>query len=364
MSTSLTAPTYDSVVQTMLQSWEEFPQPERIDFYQKAAKAFADDQTQKKAKDILSEMGSRVVAADKAMRDIAGKLSKFAVEYEKQYPSSGFRKEYAEPWMGIWRYWGTAIVLSRDIAESTAKDYKDSFLPLLESASKVNLDDPENVKQTKQALESYSKTVSPTPVPSEFEDSFAKLKLDVTKFQKKFQNYLKVHGHTVSAEVQQLQDKLNKLDDQLETIYKNMGTWTKTLAVTSWALIVGPLIAGTKLGDQTQECDGYLGQVHDSKVKMDEANQKQPPGLPHMYTGLDSVDRELYMVQETLACLTQTWSDMRSTSIQFIYMLGKAEKYRKVDEEEFKLALELAKGMAQPLIDGLLEYVRVFDEAP
>ncbi|KAG5650288.1 hypothetical protein H0H81_012730 [Sphagnurus paluster] len=331
MFTSLTAPTYDSVVQTMLQSWEEFPQHERIDFYQKAAKAFADDQTQKKAKDILSEMGSRVVAADKAMRDIAGKLSKFAVEYEKQYPSSGFRKEYAEPWMGIWRYWGTAIVLSRDIAESTAKDYKDSFLPLLESASKVNLDDPENVKQMKQALESYSKTVSPTPVPSEFEDSFAKLKLDVTKFQKKFQNYLKVHGHTVSAEVQQLQDKLNKLDDQLETYF--MGS-------------------------------GYLGQVHDSKVKMDEANKKQPPGLPHMYTGLDSVDRELYMVQETLACLTQTWSDMRSTSIQFIYMLGKAEKYRKVDEEEFKLALELAKGMAQPLIDGLLEYVRVFDEAP
>lgn len=32
----------------------------------------------------------------------------------------------------------------------------ESFLPLLESASKVNLDDPGNVGQIKQALQSYS----------------------------------------------------------------------------------------------------------------------------------------------------------------------------------------------------------------
>lgn len=83
---------------------------------------------------------------------------------------------------------------------------------------------------------------------------------------------------------------------------------------------------------------------------MDEANKKQPPGLPQMYIDLDSVDRELYMVHETLACLTQTWSDvsytaiylvdvtltiveMRSTSLQFLVMLDKAEKYRKIDQE-------------------------------
>lgn len=32
--------------------------------------------------------------------------------------------------------------------------------------------------------------------------------------------------------------------------------------------------------------------------------------------------------------------------------------------QEFILALEQAMGMAKPLIEGLLEYVRVFDEAP
>ncbi|TEB33802.1 hypothetical protein FA13DRAFT_1626524 [Coprinellus micaceus] len=300
----------------------------------------------------VGDVGNWANEVDKAFDGVTRTFVQVVNDYGKDFSGlSGFLSE----WRGYNSRWVSALLLSRDVASQD--------VTILRRFEKVFLDMVLHIQTEQDRLDAI---VELEDFINEDHDSsdqmsrtFLELKRDIDAFRVRIDSYLKETGTQLDAAAAALEPVIQRLQDEIMVLDKQMNDTRIALAVCGGLLnVIGLIVAGSVLAVYQSQRNAKNNELAGKRQELADINRRQK-GLAYLQTDLAGLEPDFDLICERLQGFAEIWASVRSQSVQFRNHikggLGAATNLR------FKREVQLAQDTCVPLRTGLEIYAHKLD---
>ncbi|KAJ2924985.1 hypothetical protein H1R20_g12093, partial [Candolleomyces eurysporus] len=323
-----------------------------------------DNDTGKFAEDI-GQVSTWAIQVDEAFDRVTRGLTNLVTEFGSDFPPLN---DFLGEWKGYNQRWITHLALSRDVASehvSVLQRFDQGFLDMVGMIQTDQDRQDVIVEFGAFANEDHDRS-------QEMSDGFMNLKTDIEDFVVRFDAYIE----KTSAELQEQATQLQKQIEKLKSLVQD-GTFAPvrsielplklcgkikdaTVALLDSAEaaetmvgVVGIAVAGTVLAVLIAERLVNIIALGNSQRELEDVNSKQE-GLAKIKSEFDGLRPDIALICAKLVLFAEIWSSVQDQTVHFQEQLKIG--LDQVNNERFRLEIELARKLCKPLIDGLNKY--------
>ncbi|RXW18085.1 hypothetical protein EST38_g7781 [Candolleomyces aberdarensis] len=200
----------------------------------------------------------------------------------------------------------------------------------------------------------------------EMSEGFMNLKTDIEDFVVRFDAYIEKTDAELQEQATQLQQQIEQLKSLILDLDKAIAEATGALLESAAAAetmvgVVGIVVAGTVLAVLLAERIANTIALADSQKELKDVNAKQE-GLANIKSEFDGLRPDIALICAKLVLFAEIWNSVRDQTVHFQDQLKIG--LEQVNNERFKLEIELARKLCKPLIDGLNKYAEQLVNRP
>ncbi|KAJ2936010.1 hypothetical protein H1R20_g1087, partial [Candolleomyces eurysporus] len=309
-----------------------------------------DNDTGKFAEDI-GQVSTWAIQVDEAFDRVIRGLTNLVTEFGSDFPSLN---DFLGEWKGYNQRWITHLALSRDVASEYVSVLQRFDQVFLDMVGMIQTDqDRQDVITEFGAFANEDHDRS-----QEMSDGFMNLKTDIEDFVVRFDAYIEKTSAELQAQATQLQKQIEKLKSLVQDLDSAIKDATVALldsaeAAETMVGVVGIAVAGTVLAVLIAERLVNIIALGNSQRELEDVNSKQE-GLAKIKSEFDGLRPDIALICAKLVLFAEIWSSVRDQTVHFQEQLKIG--LDQVNNERFKLEIELARKLCKPLIDGLNKY--------
>ncbi|KAJ2925546.1 hypothetical protein H1R20_g11545, partial [Candolleomyces eurysporus] len=200
----------------------------------------------------------------------------------------------------------------------------------------------------------------------EMSEGFMNLRTDIEDFVVRFDAYIEQTSAELQEQATQLQKQIEQLKSLILDIDKAIGEALGLLLESAAAAetmigVVGIAVAGTALAVLIAERIANTIALADGQRELADVNAKQE-GLAKIKSEFDGLRPDIALICAKLVLFAEIWNSVRDQTVHFQDQLKIG--LEQVNNERFKLEIELARKLCKPLIDGLNKYAEQLVNRP